>query len=95
MISATSIEYVTRYLFKGKPLKSICKKFIKDFGNDKNVFIGEVNFTADELYQAVLTDKAKQALSTEPAKVNAKLESLAGYFNLSLTELTRSYNELK
>ena len=93
MISSIAIEYVTRDLFKGKSLKASCNKFIKKFGGQDATFIGMVDYTAVELAEAVLMDKARLMNGTEPAKVDAKLEALAGHFNLPLEELQRVYNK--
>ena len=94
MISSIAIEYVTRDLFKGKSLKSSCNKFIKKFGGQEATFIGIVDYTAVELAESVLKDKLSHYMKdTEPAKVDAKLEALAGHFNLPLEELKQVYNK--
>lgn len=71
------IEYITRDLFKGQSLQSAVNKFIKKFKNKDNYFLGEINYTPEELYDMVLTDKAKYAI--EGAK---KMKEGKGYISL-------------
>lgn len=89
MISSNAIEYVTRDLFKGKSLKAACNRFIKKFGGQAAVFLGTIDYTAKELAQAVLADKARHITVIE------NLPYVAERFNLSIPELKEAYDKLK
>lgn len=86
-ISSNAIEYVTRDLFKGKSLKAACNRFLKKFSGTDAAFIGTVDYTAKELMQAVLLDKAKTVSKRE------YLTSVATRFNLSITDLEHAFME--
>lgn len=87
MVTQNAIEYITRDLFKGKSLKISCNNFIKKFGNTEACFIGNVDYSAEDLMQAVLKDKAQLVSKFE------YLPSVATRFNLKLSDLQKAFEK--
>lgn len=95
MVHENVIEYITRDLFKGKSLKASINFFLKKFNGCENMYLGgKVNYSFDELYNAVLVDKAQTAI-----KNSLKLKDGMGYvallgaaqqFNIPLLELRKA-----
>ena len=90
-ICSNAIEYVTRDLFKGKSLKAAANSFVKKFSGQENAFVGEVKFSANELVEAVVRDKAKTAIASaerlKPGMGHIALEATAQRFNIPIEAL--------
>lgn len=87
MVSQNAIEYVTQDLFKGKTLQAACRRFIKKFGGRDAVFLGVVDYTAEQLATAVLQDKVRNVKDTRA------LPAIANRFNLKLSDLEKAHEE--
>ena len=98
-ISQTAIEYITQSLLKGKKLIPSCKAFVKKFSAIENpMFIGQVDYTAQELATAVLMDKAHQAVkNAQRMKTGMGFMALKGtaqQFGLEESELRSAIHKV-
>lgn len=62
VVSPTAIEYVTRSLFAKKSLRAASKAFFMKFNGQDNLFLGRVDYSVEQIMQAVLADKAALAI---------------------------------
>lgn len=89
--SEIAIEYITRDLYKGKTLNAAVKSFVRKFKGKDNTFLGKVEATEEEIYSAVLDDKAEFAIGAarkmKPGMGSYALDGTAQQFNLPKGEL--------
>lgn len=64
VVSPTAIEYVTRSLFAKKSLRAAPKAFFMKFNGKDNLFLGRVDYSVEQIRQAVLADKAALAIQS-------------------------------
>jgi hypothetical protein len=90
-VSAFSIEYMTRDLFKGKSLASAARSFHRKFNGKDNLFLGRVDHTVDDLVRAVLADKVQDVLHAarrmKPGNALIALQGSCARFNLEEPQL--------
>lgn len=90
-VSAFSVEYITRDLFKGKTLASAARSFHRKFNGKDNLFLGRVDHTVDELMRAVLDDKVTDVLQAarrmKPGNALIALQGSCARFNLEEPQL--------
>ena len=96
-VTPNAIEYVTRDLFKGKSLKSACKSFIKKFSGESHM-LGTVDYSVDELMDAVVDDKAKEVIKTglkyKEGMGHIALSGLSDRYNIDIDVLRAKVKEL-
>jgi hypothetical protein len=97
VVTDNAIEYVKRDLFKGKKLKNICKSFIKKFKGN-GAFVGNVDYTEQELYDAVMTDIAEYTINIakkyKSGMGTMALNGSVDKFNVDVEELKAKIKEI-
>lgn len=87
-VSPTAIEYVTRDLFAKKSLRAASKAFFMKFSGQDNIFLGRVDYSIEQIMQAVLADKAALAIQNarrmKPGNGHIAIEGTARQFNLEV-----------
>ena len=86
VVSPTAIEYVTRSLFARKSLRAASKAFFMKFNGQDNLFLGRVDYSVEQIMQAVLADKAALAIRSarmmKAGNAHIAIEGTAQQFNL-------------
>lgn len=98
-VHPNSIEYITRDLFKGKSLKVAVNSFLKKFNGQENAFLGgKVQHSYDELFAAVLQDKARSTVAGARAMKEGmgfmSLKGSAQQFNIPEKTLARAVADI-
>ena len=93
-VSDAAIEYMTRDLFKGKSLLQAARAFHQKFGGQRNIFLGVVDQSVEELMAAVLRDKANVTITgnarMKPGNGLMALKASAHRFNLHEKDLAKA-----